>query len=75
MAGGQLLNYNLEQLKKYSPAIEPDSVPTIFILYLERGELKHKMAKCNTSISLGSKSSFSLNVGRLVQRALSYLIY
>lgn len=69
------MNYNLEQLRKYNPAIEPDSIPTISILYLERGELKHMMAKCNRSINLGTKSSFSLNVSKLLQKALGYLIY
>jgi hypothetical protein len=75
VVGGQLINYSLTQLKKYSPTIEPSLVPSIFILYIERGELKHLQAKCNRHISLGTKRKpITAGIRSFLQRMISYLI-
>jgi hypothetical protein len=75
VVGGQLLNYSLEELKKVSLVIEPTATPAIFILYLERGELKTFNGKCTKTISLGSKRvSPSAKIRKFLQGLVNYLL-
>lgn len=75
VVGGQLLNYDLSQFRKYSPTIDPTALPVMFILYVERGNLHNTLTKCQGSISLGAKASeVRKSLKRLVAGLLEWIL-
>jgi hypothetical protein len=75
VVGGQLLGYNLEDLNKLSPVIEPSATPCILVLYVERGELKNYFGKCEKTINLGSqRTAFSTTIRKFLYGLVSYVV-